>query len=431
MTRRGFVQSSVVGLTALSAGRVLGANERINVGLIGFGLIGRFHLASLKEQPDARVAAVCDVHQGRVEAAAAMAGGDVVRYDDFRKLLDSRDVDAVVVATPDHWHALMTMLACAAGKDVYVEKPLTLFVREGRWMLDVARRTRRVVQVGTQNRSGPPFQKARELIRQGRLGRPVCASINNSRNVMPGFGNPPDGAPPPELNYDLFLGPAPKRPYNPNRVIYHFRWFWDYSGGQMTNWGAHNLDIARWAMNVRAPLSVAAFGGRYALEDGGETPDVQEVIYNFPGFVLVWSVREMNSAGKAGFEFHGTKGNLSISRSGFKVTAEHWEETDEKSFKKKPNSKKAMVAEISDPGSEQPVAHVRNFLDCVKSRQRPNADVEEGHLTAVMCHLGNIATRLGRSLRWDAEKEQIIGDPEANRWLEKEYRRPWQLPKIS
>jgi hypothetical protein len=227
MTRRGFVKSGVMGLTALSARRVLGANERINVGLIGFGLIGRFHLASFKEQPDARIAAVCDVHQGRLEAAAAMAGGDAARYGDFRKLLDSKDVDAVVVATPDHWHALMTMMACAAGKDVYVEKPLTLFVREGRWMLDVARRTKRVVQVGTQNRSGPPFQKARELIRQGQLGRTVCASVNNSRNVMPGFGNPPDGPPPPELDYDMFLGPAPKRPYNPNRSIYHFRWFWD------------------------------------------------------------------------------------------------------------------------------------------------------------------------------------------------------------
>ena len=193
IARRHFLQATALGVTALSASRALGANDRIRVGLIGFGLIGRFHLAALKEQPDVQVTAVCDVHRGRVEAAAEMAGGNVARYGDFHKLLDDRNVDAVYVATPDHWHALMTMMACAAGKDVYVEKPLTLFVREGRWMLDVARRTQRVVQVGTQNRSGPPFQRARELIREGKLGQIVSASNNNSRNVMPGFGNPPDG----------------------------------------------------------------------------------------------------------------------------------------------------------------------------------------------------------------------------------------------
>ena len=197
----------------------------------------------------------------------------------------------------------------------------------------------------------------------------------------------------------------------------------------MTNWGAHNLDIARWAMNVRTPISVAAFGGRYALEDGGETPDVQEVIYNFPGFVLTWSVREMNGMSRGGFEFHGTKGNLSIGRSGFKVTWESWGETDEDTGKKKKGEKKALIEEITDPGSEQPVAHARNFLDCVKSRKRPNADVEEGYLTAVTCHLGNLATRLGRSLKWDEQKGEIAGDPAANRWLHKEYRKPWVLPE--
>ena len=237
MSRRRFVATTALGVTALSASRVLGANERINVGLIGFGLIGRFHLAALKAQPDVQVTAISEAHQGRLEQGAEMAGSHPAKYRDFRKLIADKNVDAVYVATPDHWHALMTMLACDAGKDVYVEKPLTLFVREGRWMLEVAKRTKRVIQVGTQNRSGPPFQRARELIRQGRLGQMVSAANNNSRNVMPGFGNPPDGTPPPDLDYDLWLGPAPKRPYNPNRSIYHFRWFWDYSGGQATNLG--------------------------------------------------------------------------------------------------------------------------------------------------------------------------------------------------
>jgi predicted dehydrogenase len=299
-------------------------------------------------------------------------------------------------------------------------------------MVNAARKYNRVVQTGSQQRSGEHYARAVEIIRGGKLGKIPHVLAGHIRNSMPGFGKPPDGIPPADLDWDMWLGPAPKRQYNPLRCLYNFRWFWDYSGGQMTNWGAHNLDIARWAMNVRSPLSVSAYGGRYAVEDGGETPDVQEVIYNFPGFVLTWSVREMNGMSKGGFEFHGTKGNLSLSRSGFKVTSESWGEApDDDGTKKKKGAKKPMIDEITDPGSEQPVAHVRNFLDCVKSRKRPNADVEEGHLSAVLCHLGNIATRLGRSLKWDAEKEQIVGDADANRWLTKEYRKPWEFPKIS
>ena len=292
MSRRDFVKTSAIGLTALSASRVMGANERINVGLIGFGLVGRFHMAALKEQPDVQVTAVCDVHRGRVDQGAAMAGGSVAKYADFRKLLADKNVDAVYVATPDHWHALLTMMACDAGKDVYVEKPTTVFVREGRWMLEVARRTKRVVQVGTQNRSGPPFQHARELISQGKLGQIVSVSNNNSRNIMPGFGNPPDQAPPPELDYDMWLGPAPKRPYNPNRSIYHFRWFWDYSGGQATNLGQHSLDVVHWILGVKAPKSVYSRGGRWFLKDNCEVPDTQDVIMEYPGFTVTCQYRE-------------------------------------------------------------------------------------------------------------------------------------------
>src|SRR5207248_2411053 len=174
-------------------------------------------------------------------------------YADFRKLLDDPAVHAVVVSTPDHWHALTTMLACAAGKDVYCEKPLTLFVGEGRWMTDVAQRHRRVVQVGTQQRSGLHYQRARELIRQGELGTITSVRMQHFRNITPGFGKPADGEPPPELDWDLWLGPAPRRAYNPNRAIYHFRWFWDYSGGQMTNLGQHDLDIILWFLGAQGP----------------------------------------------------------------------------------------------------------------------------------------------------------------------------------
>src|SRR5262249_13017123 len=257
-------------LSARSYGRVLGANDRVGLGFIGFGLIGKRHVLDFREQPDTTMVTVAEVHRGRRDEAVALMGGSARPCGDFRELLDSRDVDAVVVSTPDHWHSLMTMMACAAGKDVYVEKPLSLFVREGRWMTDVARRHKRLGQVGTQQRSGPHYQKARELVRSGHIGRVVAVRTWYYRNVMPGFGSPPDGDPPPGLDYDLWLGPAPKRPYNPNRSIYHFRWFWDYSGGQMTNLGQHSLDIVHWFLDAKAPSAVPGAGGRFALlEDGG------------------------------------------------------------------------------------------------------------------------------------------------------------------
>lgn len=446
MTRRQFVRMGAMGATALSASRVWGANERINVGLIGFGLIGRFHLAALKEQPDVAVTAVCDVHRGRVAEAAAMAGGNVARYGDFRKLLEDKGVDAVYVATPDHWHALMTMMACAAGKDVYVEKPLTLFVREGRWMLDVARRTGRVVQVGTQNRSGPPFQKARELIGQGRLGKIVSATVNNSRNIMPGFGNPPDGAPPPELDYDMFLGPAPKRPYNPNRSIYHFRWFWDYSGGQATNLGQHSLDLVHWMLGVRAPKSVYSLGGRWFLKDNCEVPDTQDVIMEYPGFTVTCQYREATAGrgglGMGGLTFYGTQGCLPISRAGFELSADP---------RVNPNNVVAGILGVkghpvggpqlepeekgqfwttpekdeSGDAIKDYARHTRNFLDCVKSRKEPLSDLKSGHEIATACHISNISLRTGRKIVWDSEKEEIVGDPAANAMLVRPYRAPW------
>src|ERR1043166_9052811 len=325
LTRRTFVKTttSAAAFTALSASRVFGANERIGVGIIGFGLIGRIHTRAFMAQPDVRITAVADTYEPRRDAAAELVGGNIAKYRDFRRLLESKDVDAVVVATPDHWHALMTMMACAAGKDVYVEKPLTLFVREGRWMVETARRYKRVVQVGTQQRSGPHYEQARELVRAGRIGKLVSVQASYFRNVAPGFGQPPDGQPPPELDYDLWLGPAPERPYNPNRAIYHFRWFWDYSGGQMTNLGQHSLDVVHWITGVKGANAVTSAGGRYFLEDNGEVPDTQDVIIEYSGFRAVCQWRECAAdaaaTGMVGLEFHGTKGTLVLGRDGFEI----------------------------------------------------------------------------------------------------------------
>lgn len=444
INRRTFLRASGLGLTALSAARVLGANERINVGVIGFGLIGRIHTQSFMDQPDVEIRGLAETYAPRLEAGGALAGSRCAQYRDFRRLLEDKAIDAVVVATPDHWHALMTLMACAAGKDVYVEKPLTLFVREGRWMIDMARRTGRVVQVGVQNRSGPNFQRARDLVRAGRIGKIVSVQNAYFRNVRPGFGHPPDQAPPPELDYELWLGPAPYKPYNPNRAIYHFRWFWDYSGGQMTNLGQHSLDLVHFFLGVTAPKSVYSTGGRFHLQDNCEVPDTQDALIEYPGFTAVCQWREATAGrenlGMGSLTFHGTKGSLATGRTGFELTADP---------KVNPVNTVAAILGGHPVGGPQPVPegakefwtepekddtgdakkdyrrHARNFLDCIKSRAQPIADLESGHQVAVACHLANISLRTGRRIEWNAEKEEIVGDPAANQMLARPYRSPW------
>ncbi|HEY2157475.1 MAG TPA: Gfo/Idh/MocA family oxidoreductase [Isosphaeraceae bacterium] len=440
----------VAGVAALSAAsyrRVLGANDRIALGFIGFGLIGKRHVLDFKEQRDADLAAVAEVHRGRLDEAAATMGGSPARYGDFRRLLDDKHIDAVVVSTPDHWHALMTMMACAAGRDVYVEKPTSLFVREGRWMVEVARRNNRVVQVGTQQRSGPHYQKARELIRDGRIGRVVSVRMWSYRNIMPGFGAPPDGEPPPGLDYDLWLWPAPKRPYNPNRSLYHFRWFWDYSGGQMTNLGQHSLDIVHWCLGAVAPSAVSSAGGRLALKDNGETPDTQDAVFEYDGWTASWSHREASRGTPPphGLEFCGTRGSLTISRQGFVVTPDP-EAGGDASVRRfggtHPVGGPAQSGEVkkgamrTEPiedhtGNEydQFRRHARDFLDAIRSRRDPISDLEGGHRVATACHLANLSLRLGRKLRWDADRETIPGDPEAAAMLERPYRAPWDAER--
>ncbi len=450
LNRRAFVKTAATftSLTALSAGRVLGANERIRVGLIGFGLIGRIHTRALLAQPDVDLVAFSDTYQPRLDAAVSLTGGRAKPYRDFRQLLNDKNVDAVFVTTPDHWHALMTMLACAAGKDVYVEKPQTLFVKEGRWMVEVATRHKRVVQVGTQNRSGPQFARARQLIRGGTLGEIVSIQSNYFRNAMPGFGNPPDQDPPHDLDWDMMLGPAPFRRYNPNRGIYHFRWFWDYSGGQMTNLGQHSLDLVHWFLDVQAPASVYSTGGRFFLKDNCEVPDRQDAIIEYPGFTAVCQYRECSAGrtgqGMGGLLFHGTKGTLAVSRTGYEM----WGDP-----KVSPNNLVARVLPGGhpvggpqvNPGLEPPKPeqwavgakdetgdavgdygrHQRNFLDCIKSRQQPLTDLESGHRVVTTCHLANLSLKTGRKLTWDATKEEIVNDAAANDLLVRPYRKPW------
>jgi predicted dehydrogenase len=409
------------------------ASDRVRVGMIGAGLIGTRHLIDFASQPDVDVVAIADVSPTRLQAARARAAGTPEGVADFRRLLDRRDIDAIVVSTPDHWHALMTIMACAAGKDVYVEKPLTHVVREGEWMLAAAAANRRVVQVGTQQRSGIHYQRAADLIRRGHIGEVRHAHIRATRNILPGFARPLDEPALSPEAWDLWLGPAPFLPFDPRRALYHFRWFWDYSGGQTTNLLAHDLDIVQWITGAM-PARVAAFGQRRSLEGFGETPDAFEAVYECPQFLMTWSSSEVSAGRWRGLEISGTKGTLSIDRRGFEITPDKAIPADEQipgyAFSSAPRDEFPSRTEaIKDEGYEQVrdqfVPHVRDFLDCIKTRRQPISDLASAHHTTTACHLANIAMRVGRVVRWDDGKQEIVGDAEASSLLTKTYRAPW------
>ncbi len=449
-SRRGFL-GGMTALTAASYSRVLGANDRIGLGFIGFGLIGKQHIGDFKKMSDVDLVALSDVYRPRIDAGIAFMGNpNAKRYPDFRKLLEDKDIDGVIVATPDHWHALMAIMACAAGKDVYVEKPLTLFVQEGRWMVKAARKYNRMVTVGTQRRTAKGVALAREVIASGKLGKVHSVRMGAFRNVMPGFGKTPVTDPPPEIDYDMWLGPAPKRPYTNHRALYHFRWFWDYSGGQMTNLAAHSMDQMHYIMNVTAPTLVSSHGGRYALEDDGETPDLQDALFTYPGFTLLYSIREAAAGPRdpssGGSQFIGTKGTLVLRGDnllipeiehaypenlipqflGHPVGGPQVKEEKPRPYFEAPARPSAGGENMRRGGAEDTMAlNKRDWLSSIRSRKLPFCDVEGGHRVATATHLANISLRLGRSVRWDAAKETIIGDKEAAAMLVRPYRKPW------
>ncbi len=437
--RRGFLKSASAGLLSAAAYKnALGANDRVRVGFIGNGLIGKRHLLDFIAQQDVEAAALSEVYEPRLSEGLATvsekSGKKAEGFKDFRRMLDRKDIDAVVVSTPDHWHALMTILACAAGKDVYVEKPMTLFAREGRRMIDAARHYKRVVQIGTQQRSGEQYKQCVDLIRNGHIGEVRNARIYSYRNITPGFTQPVGTEALSEQDWQMWLGPSPNRHFDKNRCIYHFRWFWDYSGGQTTNLLSHNIDIVQWAMNSM-PRAVAAMGGRFSLKGFGETPDVFEAIFEYPGLIVNWSNSEVNAGRRGSLEFCGTKGTIKLERSGFEVIPDLMLRADDQipNFvdRRGPSSSspEPRTTAIKKDGYEQVrdqfVPHVRNFIDCIKTRQQPVSDVEGGHRTSIACHLANIALKVKRTIRWNDSKEEIINDREASTLLVREYRSPW------
>jgi len=455
-TRRGFLGAAA--LTAAQYNRVLGANDRVGIGFIGYGLIGKQHIMNFKTSfPNVDRVAVCDVYKPRVEEGLAyLESPNAKGYSDFRKMYENKDIDGVVVATPDHWHALLTIMACAAGKDVYVEKPLTVFIDEGKWMLQAMNKYKRVVVVGTQRNHNPGHQVAKKVIESGVLGKIQMVKLGaGGRNIYPGFGKTPIENQPADFDYDLWLGPSPKTPYQKHRGLYHFRWFWNYSGGQLTNLGAHSVSAFLLVTGVKGPTKVVSFGGRFTLEDDGETPDLQECIYQFPEFMMTMGVREANGLrDPQGAVIMGNKGNLMIGSNQVvpemksnpanliprfvgqqpvggavfdDTKPEPWIEAQAGT-----GGRGGRGAAGGGQGDYQSLeermfnANKSDWIECIKSRKKPFCDLDMGHRTAIICNLGNMSLRLGgRTIHWDPEKEVVIGDKEAAAMCNKPYRAPW------
>jgi myo-inositol 2-dehydrogenase / D-chiro-inositol 1-dehydrogenase len=422
LTRRTFLRSTaasgtLLALPAITYRAALLAqdkpSETVRVGCIGVGGQGRGNMNAIKKN----VVAVCDVDTSHLATAAkGLEKGDtkVLTSGDYHKILESKDIDAVMVATPDHWHALISVDACKAGKDVYCEKPMTLLVAEGRAMVKAARENKRIVQCGSQQRSAKEFRQACELVRNGTLGK-----IKEVKVGLPGpnFSGPPvaDSDPPAELDYDRWLGPAPERKYNAKRVHYLFRFFWDYSGGQQTNWGAHHLDIAQWGLGMddSGPTTIEA-SATFNKDKWFETPETAKETFTYAnGVTLLCSLGGKGYPG--GTTFEGEKGTIHVNRGSITVTLNGEKVTDP--YKLPTGETKLYVS----------TGHFPNWLDCIKTRKPPICDVEIGHRSATVCHLGNIAIRTGRKITWDPKTETIVGDKEAAAMLTKEYRKPWKL----
>jgi predicted dehydrogenase len=431
--RRRFLQAAGAALTtSLFTGKIHGANDKVNVAFIGTGKMGSANIGYAGKVPGIQIVSVCDVYQPALERAQAQARklgfDDVKAFQDFREILADKSVDAVCIATPDHWHAYMMVEACKAGKDVWVEKPACVYIEEGVKMVQAARKYNRVVQAGTMQRSGGFFQKAREIVKSGDLGEiTFCRTFQAGSSKKEGFGSPADTQPPAGLDWDMWLGPAPARPFNPNRWgvlgdrFPTFRYFWDYAGGAMTDWGVHLLDIVQFAFDETMPLSISAQGGKFYVTDNTETPDTMIATYRYPAFVGSYESRTANSYGMydAGYgtAFHGTKATLMVNRAGYTIFPSG---KDAKGKEPKPVVEKSKeLSPMNDP-------HWKNFLACVRSRQKPISEIETCVRSSATCILANLALRNGMTLDWD-DKAFTVAQDQVKPQLKANYRAPWKL----
>ena len=425
--RRQFLRTSAGAAAGAATVTLLSSNpakaapsERVTLCIVGVRGRGRSLAQNFARLPNAQITHICDVNAPLLgpfgKQISDIQKSEPRPVQDLRRVLEDKSVDALVVATPDHWHALATIWGCQAGKHVYVEKPISHNVFEGRQMVAAARKYNRVVQVGTQSRSVPHMIEAIQYVRSGKLGQVHMAKAWNSqlrRRVMA----VPDSPPPEGLDWNIWQGPAPERPYNENRYTYGWHWLWDYGTGDMGNDGVHDLDLARWGLGVDYPVTANGTGGKLFFEgDIQETPDTQVVTFTFPDSraILVYEQRLWSPYFQEGFEngvaFYGTEGYLLLGRRAWKVVAKH------------------NQVVLDRPENFSDVPHLENFLACIKSGQKPACDIEEGHRSTLLAHLGNLSVRVGRPLKFDPKAETIIGDEEAAKLLKRKGRKPFEIP---
>ena len=416
LNRRRFLETTATnaagvaaGVVGLSSAAQAAANETVRLGVIGVRSQGKLLAKQFAAMPDASIASICDVDQAQF-ASACHEVEDIQQVKprteaDFRRLLDADDIDAVVIAVPEHWHAPMALEAVKANKDVYLETPVSHTIAEGLGLAAAVSRSEQIVQVGLQQRSGSHFQSAIDFLQSGGLGRVNLAKAWTVHRRKP-IGTKKDGKAPQTVDYKQWLGPAPGRAFNSNRYHHNWRWFWDYGSGEIGQWGVHLLDIARWGLGVEFPSAISASGGKYVMEDQQETPDTLLASYRFSDGTdteksIVWEHRLWSNRGiegrSAASAFYGERGVLIIDRGGWKVY-----DSSEKH------------ADGTSPTIE---SHVRNFIDCVKTRKQPNADILTGHQSSAMCHLGNIAYRLRHEIQYDGALD--CGDARGNELIGK------------
>ena len=431
MNRRTFLKSTAMGAAAAkavtakpaAAARRL-AGDRVRIAMMGVRGRGLFLTKRFAGLPDVEIPYVCDVDQNVVGPAmkiiAETYGKPAKLVSDIRRVLDDKTIDAVVMGTPIHWHAPGTILACEAGKDVYVEKPLSHNIREGRMMVEAARRNNRIVQHGTQSRSRPVTQRFVEYVQSGKLGKVlmVKASDVQKRNSI---GHKQDEPVPSGIDYDAWTGPLPKMPFNRNRFHGTVNWHWHYGTGDIGNSGAHTLDVARWILGVEYPNEVSGMGRMLYFDDDQQTPDTMNITYNYNDKVLMYEQRIWNSYRMQGTEegvfAYCTEGMAHMGR----WVGGHW------AFRVYDNEGKLVHHEQEETPEND--THARNFIDCIRTRKTPNAGAEVGHISSALCHLGNIVARTNRTIKFDAKTETIINDPEANRFTSRRYRQHWSTPK--
>ncbi len=462
-SRRSFIAQSGMVAAGLSLGikssdavsfqRIMGSNDRVRVGFIGIGNRGTQLLHLFMEQPDCEVAALCDVYEpyvlrdrskvdpryiqampGQIPKMGERFPGKVKLFADYRKMLDQKDIDAVCIATPDHWHAFQTIDALSAGKDIYVEKPLSRTIREGRAMVNAWEKSKQVVTVGLNRRGAPVFQKLSKEVPAGKIGKVTFASACHVGNMFPnGIGKMKPENPPKDFDWDLWLGPHTFQPYQYNLAPYMFRWWEDYCN-QICNQGVHYLDLIRWLLNEEAPVTISSLGGKFAVDDDRTIPDTMQVTFEFgSGALASVNILEASSGSfiPYGFlEFRGTQGTLLTAENDYKIVPtrpgqfQSWDKLMEPETLNFSSDDKIL----SDGSYKNCTANlIRNFLDCVKTRQTPWATLETGHRSTTMAHLATIAMKTKHTLRWDALNERFINNEEANAYLSCEYRKPWKL----